>query len=77
MGQLARYGATFAILVVALRIIWVYPGAVIAYWIRRHLLHQTRALSQQQADLYRGLDRNARGAGAGRRHLSAHGAAEW
>ena len=35
-----RYGATFAILVVALRIIWVYPGAVIAYWIRTHLLHQ-------------------------------------
>jgi monovalent cation/hydrogen antiporter len=39
-SQLARYGATFAILVVALRIIWVYPGAVAAYWIRRHLMHQ-------------------------------------
>ena len=39
-GQLVRYGATFAILVVALRIVWVYPGAVIAYWIRRRLLHQ-------------------------------------
>jgi CPA1 family monovalent cation:H+ antiporter len=39
-GQLFRYGATFAILVVALRIIWVYPGAVISYWIRSHLLHQ-------------------------------------
>ena len=39
-GQLARYGATFAILVVALRIIWVYPGAAIAYWIRRRLLHE-------------------------------------
>ena len=39
-GQLARYGATFAILVIALRILWVYPGAVIAYWIRHNLLHQ-------------------------------------
>jgi Na+/H+ antiporter len=39
-GQLTRYGATFAILVVALRFIWVYPGAAIAYWIRRYLLHQ-------------------------------------
>jgi monovalent cation/hydrogen antiporter len=39
-GQLARYGATFAILVIALRIVWVYPGAVIAYWIRHNLLHQ-------------------------------------
>jgi CPA1 family monovalent cation:H+ antiporter len=40
-GQLFRYGATFAILVVALRILWVYPGAMIASWIRTHLLHQT------------------------------------
>jgi len=40
-GQLFRYGVTFAILVVALRIIWVYPGAIIASWIRHHLLHQT------------------------------------
>ena len=38
--QLTWYGATFAILVVALRIIWVFPGATIAYWIRRYLLHQ-------------------------------------
>ena len=38
--QLTWYGATFAILVVALRIIWVFPGAMIAYWIRRYLLHQ-------------------------------------
>ena len=41
LGQLIRYGATFAILVVALRIIWVYPGATLAFWIRSHLLHQT------------------------------------
>jgi monovalent cation/hydrogen antiporter len=40
-GQLFRYGATFAILVVVLRIIWVYPGAIIAFWIRAHFLHQT------------------------------------
>ncbi len=38
--QLARYGTVFAILVVALRVIWVFPGALIAFWIRRYLLHQ-------------------------------------
>jgi monovalent cation/hydrogen antiporter len=38
--QLAGYGATFAILVVVLRIIWVFPGAAISFWIRRHLMHQ-------------------------------------
>ena len=36
-----------------------------------------RALSQQQADLYRGLDRNARSTGLGRRHLAAYGSPEW
>jgi monovalent cation/hydrogen antiporter len=40
LGQLARYGSLFAILVVALRIIWVFPGAATAYWIRRYLLHR-------------------------------------
>jgi NhaP-type Na+/H+ or K+/H+ antiporter len=38
--QLLRYGATFAVMVVALRMIWVYPGAVIAYWVRRHWMHE-------------------------------------
>jgi CPA1 family monovalent cation:H+ antiporter len=42
VSQLIRYGATFAILVVALRIIWVYPSAVIATWIRHNLLHQVQ-----------------------------------
>jgi CPA1 family monovalent cation:H+ antiporter len=40
VSQMVRYGITFAILVVALRILWVYPGAVIAYWIRINLLRQ-------------------------------------
>jgi Na+/H+ antiporter len=35
VGQLVRYGATFAVLVVVLRIIWVFPGAAIAFRIRR------------------------------------------
>jgi monovalent cation/hydrogen antiporter len=39
-GQLLRYGATFAVLVVALRMIWVYPVAMVAYWIRRRWLRQ-------------------------------------
>jgi Na+/H+ antiporter len=38
--QLARYGVIFALLVVGLRIVWVFPGAATAYWIRRYLLHQ-------------------------------------
>jgi monovalent cation/hydrogen antiporter len=38
-GQLARYGITISILVVAVRIVWVFAGAAIARWIR-DLLHQ-------------------------------------
>jgi monovalent cation/hydrogen antiporter len=49
VSQLIRYGATFAVLVVVLRIVWVYPGAVIAYWLRQHVFHQieTRPTGKQ------------------------------
>ena len=38
--QLMRDGATCAILVILLRLLWTYPGAWIAYSIRRYLLRQ-------------------------------------
>ncbi len=38
--RLIRYGVRFAILVIALRMLWVFPGALIGYWIRRNWLHQ-------------------------------------
>ena len=41
--QLALYGIVFAILVIGLRIVWVFPGAAVAYWIRGHLLHDEGA----------------------------------
>jgi CPA1 family monovalent cation:H+ antiporter len=43
VSQMIRYGITFAVLVVALRIIWVYPGAIIAYWMRQHVFHQAES----------------------------------
>ncbi len=39
-GTLVLYGALFSALVIALRMIWVFPGAYIAYWSRTRLLHQ-------------------------------------
>jgi monovalent cation/hydrogen antiporter len=42
-GQLVRYGITIAILAVAVRMLWVFPGAGIAYWIRRYWMHQPEA----------------------------------
>ncbi|HZE25329.1 MAG TPA: Na+/H+ antiporter [Blattabacteriaceae bacterium] len=34
------YGGLFSLLVIFLRLLWVFPGATLAYWIRRHLFHQ-------------------------------------
>ncbi len=40
VADLAKYGTAFALLVVALRLLWVFPGAIISYWIRTYLLGQ-------------------------------------
>jgi Na+/H+ antiporter len=38
--QLLLYGALFSAMVIALRMIWVFPGAAVAYFIRTRFLHQ-------------------------------------
>jgi CPA1 family monovalent cation:H+ antiporter len=40
MHTLVLYGAAFSVLVIALRLAWVYPGAYAGYWIRRHIFRQ-------------------------------------
>jgi len=40
MKQLLLYGAFFSALVIVLRVVWLFPGARIAYWIRRYVFHQ-------------------------------------
>ena len=39
-ATLALYGALFSGLVIALRLIWIFPGAYLANWIRTRILHQ-------------------------------------
>jgi Na+/H+ antiporter len=39
-GSLLMYGGLFSALVIVLRLLWVFPGATLSYWIRRHFLHQ-------------------------------------
>ena len=36
-------GTLFSALVIVLRLLWVFPGATMAYWIRRHFQHQNEA----------------------------------
>jgi CPA1 family monovalent cation:H+ antiporter len=40
MKQLLLYGATFSALLILLRLLWMYPGARLGYWIRTRVLHQ-------------------------------------
>src|SRR6202000_1721484 len=39
-GELLLYGGLFSALVIVLRLLWVFPGASLAYWIRRRVFHQ-------------------------------------
>jgi monovalent cation/hydrogen antiporter len=39
-GTLLLYGALFSGLVIALRLVWIFPGAHLANWIRTRILHQ-------------------------------------
>jgi CPA1 family monovalent cation:H+ antiporter len=44
MGQLLFYGATFSALLILLRLMWMYPGAHVAYFVRKRILHQDYSL---------------------------------
>src|SRR6266481_1742943 len=37
---LLLYGVLFSALVIVLRLVWTYPSAYFAYWIRKHVFHQ-------------------------------------
>jgi Na+/H+ antiporter len=39
-GTLLLYGFSFSLMLIALRMIWVFPGAHVSTWIRRNILHQ-------------------------------------
>ncbi len=45
-GTLLLFGTLFSALVIVLRLLWVFPGASLAYWIRRHFQHQKEARPQ-------------------------------
>ncbi len=53
-STLFLYGALFSALVIALRIVWVFPGAYIAYWTRTRLLHQKLKCPTVQGNLVLG-----------------------
>lgn len=44
LRQLLLYGALFSAIVILLRLLWMYPGAYLAYVIRRRILHQNNPL---------------------------------
>jgi CPA1 family monovalent cation:H+ antiporter len=40
-SELLLYGGLFSALVIILRLMWVFPGAHLSYWIRKHVFHQS------------------------------------
>jgi CPA1 family monovalent cation:H+ antiporter len=44
LPQLLLYGALFSALLIALRLVWIYPGAYVANLIRRHIFHQNEPM---------------------------------
>jgi Na+/H+ antiporter len=44
LSSLLVFGALFSALLIALRLVWTYPGAYVAYFVRRHLLHQNELI---------------------------------
>lgn len=45
--QVLKYGLAISVLLIALRLVWVFPGAHVARWIRIHVFHED--MSQQPA----------------------------
>jgi len=46
LRQLLMYGAFFSAFLILLRLIWMFPGARLSYFIRRRVLHQRERLPQ-------------------------------
>jgi CPA1 family monovalent cation:H+ antiporter len=44
LRELLMYGAFFSAVLILLRLIWMFPGARLSYFIRRHALHQRESL---------------------------------
>ena len=40
LGELLSYGALFSVIVIVLRVLWMFPGAHLAQWIRTRILGQ-------------------------------------
>ncbi len=49
LGSLVVFGASFSALLIALRLVWTYPGAWVSNVIRRRLLHQKEAMPSARA----------------------------
>src|ERR1043166_1018140 len=46
--SLLLYAGLFSLLVIVLRMLWVFPGAMLGYWIRRRLLHENESRPQMR-----------------------------
>ena len=48
-GQLLVYGLAFSLVLIALRIVWMFPAARAAHFVRRHLQHQREPIPSSRS----------------------------
>ena len=56
MGRLMLFGALFSAVVIVLRLLWIFPGAQLAYFIRSRFLGQTYDKPSSRPDFCGGMD---------------------
>jgi monovalent cation/hydrogen antiporter len=49
LGRMLRYGLLLSGVLILLRLVWIYPGAEVAYQIRKNMLHQDVARANPRA----------------------------
>ena len=77
VGTLIFYGVVFSVVLILLRMVWVFPAVKIASFVeRRWLGHTEEEELKPRGGVRGGLDGDARGAGAGGGDLGAGGAVE-
>ena len=66
LWTLVKYGAGFSLVLIALRMVWMFPATRVAFWLRRYVLHQKTEMPGPRQIFVVGWDRHARRGRVGR-----------
>ena len=72
LSTILTYGAVFSVLLILLRLAWVFPGAHLSYFLRTRIGHQKERATGSPANFCRWVDGHARRGFAGRCSCPSH-----